>query len=89
MKAAIVNTWDTLMNSHYNPLRHMDMASQHDIMQALARMWSMIFSLTFLSIFYFGVVWGAHLLFIAGLCLTAATFKEGQRQALPSVNPDC
>ena len=83
MKTAILNAWQLVMDNRHNPLRHMDTASQHVIMQALAWMWSMIFSLAFLSIFHFGVVWGAHLLLIGGICFTVATFKEADRHALP------
>ena len=86
MKHAIINAWELVMDNRHNPLRHMDTASQHVIMQALAWMWSMVFSLAFLSIFHFGAVWAAHLIIIAGICFTVATFKEGERQARHQVD---
>jgi hypothetical protein len=83
MKNAIVNSWELVMDNQHNPLRHLDAASQHIVMQALAWMWSMAFSLTFLSIFHFGAVWGGHLIIIAAICFTVATFKQAEKQALP------
>ncbi len=84
MKTFIVETWDALMDSRHNPLRHLDLASQHYTMQVLAWMWSMVFSLSFLSIFQFGYVWGAHLLVIGGLGITVAVFKEAERREAES-----
>lgn len=85
MKTFIVETWDALMDSSHNPLRHLDLASQHYTMQVLAWMWSMVFSLSFLSIFQFGYVWGAHLLVIGGLAITVAVFKEAERREAEAV----
>jgi len=45
----------------------------------LGWMWSMVFSLSFLSIFQFGYMWGAHVLFIAGVCMTVAVFREAEK----------
>ncbi len=80
MKTAIVNTWDAFMNSSHNPLRHLDLASQHYFMQVLGWMWSMVFSLTFFSILEFGLTWGAHLLVIGGIAMTVALFREAEKQ---------
>jgi predicted membrane protein len=68
------------MDNRNNPLRHLDLASQHYFMQVLAWMWSMVFSLTFLSIFSFGLTWLAHVLVIAGIAMTVAVFKEAEKQ---------
>lgn len=77
----LTESYDMVMDSSKNPLRHLDLASQHYIMQALAWMWSMVFSLSFLSIFYFHYVWGAHLLILGGICLTVGIFRRAERQA--------
>jgi hypothetical protein len=82
MKKLIINSWDAVMDNRYNPLRHLDPASQHFMMQVLGWMWSMIFSLSFLSIFYFSVVWMAHLLLLGGVALTVATFRQAEKQSL-------
>jgi len=83
MKDFILGSWDAVMDHHRNPLRHLDLASQHYLMQVLGWMWSMVFSLTFLSIFQFGFTWLAHLCLIGGVCMTVALFREADRQALP------
>ncbi len=88
MKTFIVNSWDAVMNSERNPLRHLDMASQHYLMQILGWMWSMVFSLAFLSIFHFHYVWGAHILMAAGICFTVAVFKEAEKQQLEELRSD-
>jgi hypothetical protein len=89
MKTFIVNTWDALMDSRHNPLRHLDLASQHYFMQVLGWMWSMVFSLSFLSIFHFGYVWMAHLLVFGGVAMTVAVFREAEKQQVcPAVEPD-
>jgi hypothetical protein len=80
MRESIVNTWDAFMDSSHNPLRHLDLASQHYLMQVLAWMWSMVFSLTFFSILEFGMTWGAHLLVIGGIAMTVALFREAEKQ---------
>lgn len=80
MKQALVDSWNAVMDSRRNPLRHLDAASQHYFMQVLGWMWSMVFSLSFLSIFQFGYVWLGHLLVIGGICMTVAVFKEAEKQ---------
>jgi len=82
MKKFIVSSWDAVMNNEHNPLRHLDLASQHYVMQVLGWMWSMVFSLTFFSIFQFGFTWAAHLLVFAGVAMTVATFKEAEKRAI-------
>lgn len=81
MKKFIVDSWDAIMNSERNPLRHLDIASQHIVMQALAWMWSMVFSLMFFSIYHFGITWMLHMLFIAGMALTVSAFKMAEKKA--------
>ncbi len=87
MKKFIVDSWDAVMNSEHNPLRHLDIASQHIVMQALAWMWSMIFSLMFFSIYQFGITWALHMLFIAGMALTVSMFKVAEKEAATQANP--
>ena len=80
MKDFILSNWDAVMDSNHNPLRHLDLASQHYFMQVLGWMWSMVFSLSFLSMFQFGYVWLAHLLFTGGLVMTVAVFKQAEKR---------
>lgn len=78
MRSKILEQWDSLMDNRKNPLRHLDMATQHYFMQVLAWMWSMLFSLSFLSIFQFGITWLVHLFMIAGIFMTIAVFREAE-----------
>ena len=80
MKQMISESWDAVMDNRRNPLRHLDLASQHYFMQVLGWMWSMVFSLSFLSIFQFGWAWLGHLLVIGGIAFTVAVFKEAEKQ---------
>jgi hypothetical protein len=84
MKKFIVESYEMVMDSSKNPLRHLDLASQHYAMQVLAWMWSMVFSLSFLSIFYFHYVWVGHLLILGGICLTVAVFRTAENVRLQS-----
>jgi hypothetical protein len=81
MKETIVDSWNAVMDNQHNPLRHLDLASQHYFMQVLGWMWSMVFSLSFLSIFEFGLTWLAHLLVIGGIAFTVAVFREAEKQS--------
>ena len=82
MKTFIVDSWNAVMDNRHNPLRHLDLASQHYFMQVLGWMWSMVFSLSFLSIFSFGLVWMAHLLVFGGIAFTVAVFRESEKRRL-------
>ena len=68
------------MDSRYNPLKHLDQAGRHYFMQILAWMWSMIFSVSFLSIVQFGIVWLSHLLIIGGVFLTYEVFSRATKR---------
>ena len=87
MKQQIALTWRSVMDHKLNPLKHMGLAQRHYLMQVLAWMWSMIFSLSFLSIFAFGYVWMGHLLVIGGVFITISLFKRAetsQRERAPA-----
>lgn len=85
MKHFIVTSWDAVMDNRRNPLRHLDLASQHYFMQVLGWMWSMVFSLSFLSIFQFGYIWMAHLLIFGGIAMTVALFREAEKRSTRQV----
>lgn len=87
MKQQILMTWDAVMDHQYNPLRNAPMAARHYLMQVLAWMWSMIFSLSFLSIYAFGYVWVSHLLVVGGVFVTISIFKRAaanEQKLLPA-----
>lgn len=82
MQRFIVDSYNMVMDARKNPLRHLDLASQHYVMQVLAWMWSMVFSLAFLSVFYFHYVWGAHVLIAGGICFTVGVFRRAEKKEL-------
>ncbi len=89
MKNQIASTWKLVMDHRYNPLKHMKMQQRHLVMQMLAWMWSMIFSLSFLSIYVFGYVWAGHVLVIGGVFITFSIFeraKANREQLVPVEN---
>ena len=90
MKNAIFSSWNLVMDNRQNPLRHLDLANQHYLMQVLGWMWSMIFSLSFFSIFQFGYVWMAHVLVFGGAAMTVAVFRNAEHKSkvnhLPAKN---
>lgn len=81
MQSLIVNIRNLVMGNRYNPLRYLDTASQHYFIQVLAWVWSMIFLLSFLSIFQFHIMWLAHLLIIGGAFATISVFKHGESRS--------
>ena len=78
MKNQIAMSWNAVMDHRFNPLKHLDVRSGHFLMQVLSWMWSMIFSVSFLSIHYFGYVWLGHLLVIGGVFVTLAIFQRAE-----------
>ena len=88
MNKQLVMTWNAVMDHRFNPLKHLDVRSGHFLMQILSWMWSMIFSVSFLSIYQFGYVWVAHLLVIGGLFTTISIFKHAEaRRKKPAPVP--
>ena len=75
------NAYKLIMDSRYNPLRHIpDTNTRHLIMQMLAWMWCIIFSMWMGSIVVFGSSAIAHALLIAGVFITAGVFETAKRR---------
>ena len=67
------------MDSRYNPLSNIpDLQVRHLVMQILAWMWCIIFSMYIGSWFVMGITMVAHALFLAGIVLTVATFEAAK-----------
>ena len=81
MRTLIVDSWNHIMNHELNPLRHIpDLQTRHVVMQFLAWMWCIIFSMSLGSITVFGVSAVAHALLIAGIVVTVGTFETAKRK---------
>jgi len=75
------NIYNLIMDSRYNPLRHIpDNNTRHLVMQMLAWMWCIIFSMWMGSIVVFGISAIAHALLIAGVFITAGVFETAKRK---------
>jgi len=75
------NLYNLIMDSRYNPLRHIpDNNTRHLVMQMLAWMWCIIFSMWMGSIVVFGISAIAHALLIAGVFITAGVFETAKRK---------
>ena len=77
----LYNTYKLIMDSKHNPLSNIqDVTIRHLVMQLLAWMWCIIFSMWVGSITVFGVSAIIHALLIAGVFITAAVFETARRK---------
>ena len=75
------NVYKIIMDSKYNPLSNIqDVTIRHLVMQLLAWMWCIIFSMWVGSILVFGISAVIHALLIAGVFITAAVFETARRK---------
>ena len=80
MREFIVNGWEGVMNMNRNPLRHIpDMQVRHLILQILAWMWCITFSLFFSSWYVFGITVVGHFVLILAIVITVITFTASER----------
>ena len=80
MQTFIINSWNYIMNDKRNPLRHIeDLQTRHVVMQLLAWMWCIIFSMYLGSMWVFGITAVAHGLVVAGIVLTVGTFETAKK----------
>ena len=77
----MTNTYKLIMDSKHNPLSHIpDTNTRHMVMQVLAWMWCIIFSMYLGSIVAFGISAALHALIIAGVFITAGVFETSKRK---------
>ena len=73
--------YQSIMDSRYNPLANIqDVTTRHLVMQMLAWMWCIIFSMWMGSILIFGISAAIHAILIAGVFITAATFETARKK---------
>tara|TARA_Y100000114_G_scaffold94014_1_gene87384 strand:- start:555 stop:866 length:312 start_codon:yes stop_codon:yes gene_type:complete len=83
MKEIVYDSWNGVMNANVNPLRHIpDLQVRHLVLQILAWMWCIVFSMYVGSWFVMGISMIAHALFLAAIVVTVATFETAKK------NPD-
>ena len=77
----MIKLYKLIMDSKRNPLSNIpDTNTRHLIMQILAWMWCIIFSMWMGSIVVFGISAVAHALLIAGVFITAGVFETAKRR---------
>ena len=80
-KIAMVRVYHLVMDSRYNPLAHIpDTSTRHLVMQMLAWMWCIVFSMWMGSIVVFGVSAIVHAILLAGVFVTVGVFETAKRQ---------
>ena len=77
----IYDTWNSIMNHDRNPLKNIPHTNtRHMIMQVLAWMWCIAFSSYFSSMWIFGITAIAHIIILAAIAVTVATFETARRK---------
>ena len=77
----IYDTWESIMNHDRNPLKNIPHTNtRHMIMQVLAWMWCIAFSSYFSSMWIFGITAIAHIIILAAIAVTVATFETARRK---------
>ena len=79
MREFIYDSWNGIMNADVNPLKHIpDINTRHMVLQVLAWMWCIVFSMYVGSIFVMGITMIAHVIFLAAVVITVATFENAK-----------
>ena len=81
MREFIYDSWNGIMNAGINPLKHIpDTNTRHMVLQVLAWMWCIIFSMWMGSILVFGVSATIHAILLAGIFITVGVFETAKRK---------
>ena len=82
MRQFIYDSWNGIMDADVNPLKHIpDINTRHMVLQVLAWMWCIVFSMYVGSIFVMGVTMIAHVIFLAAIVITVATFETAKNNS--------
>ena len=74
------NLYNLIMNCELNPLSNIpDTNTRHMIMQILAWMWCIIFSMSIGSVIVFGISLFIHAVILAGIFITVGIFETAKR----------
>ena len=82
-RIAMIQLYHSIMDSRRNPLSHIpDTNTRHLVMQLLAWMWCIVFSMWMGSILVFGVSAAIHAILLAGIFVTVGVFETAKRKPL-------
>ena len=87
MRQYVYDWWNSVMDdfkdnvdAHY-PLRHIpDLNTRHMVLQVLAWMWCIVFSMWVGSFWIMGASMIAHAFILAAIVITVATFETAKRK---------
>ena len=81
MREFIYDSWNGVMDMDKNPLRHIpDLNTRHMVLQVLAWMWCIVFSMWVGSFWIMGASMIAHALILGAIVITVATFETAKRK---------
>ena len=81
MRQFVYDSWNSVMNADKNPLKNIpDLNTRHMVLQVLAWMWCIMFSLYLGSMWVFGITAIAHVFILAAVVLTVATFETARQR---------
>ena len=76
----MIRLYNLVMDSRHNPLSNIpDTTTRHLVMQMLAWMWCIVFSMWLGSIVVFGVSAAVHAILLAGIFVTVCVFETAKR----------
>ena len=76
----MISVYNLVMDSRHNPLSNIpDTTTRHLVMQMLAWMWCIVFSMWLGSIVVFGVSAAVHAVLLAGIFVTVGVFETAKR----------
>ena len=79
-RIAMIKFYSLVMDSRHNPLSNIpDTTTRHLVMQMLAWMWCIVFSMWMGSIVVFGVSATVHAILLAGVFVTVGVFETAKR----------
>ena len=83
MQKIIYNNWNLIMNHNINPLKNIpNTKSRHLIMQILAWMWCIVFSMYFGSLWVFGITTISHFLILGAIAMTVLSFENAKKNSI-------
>ena len=81
MQLTIYYLMNIVMNNNKNPLKNIpDTQVRHIIMQVLAWMWSLVFSMCFIILWIFGITTISYTMLLAAIVFTVLTFEIAKRK---------
>ena len=81
MSKFIADSWNCVMNMDHNPLKNIpSLPVRHMLMQVLAWMWVIVFTIASGTWAYAGMNVIVHTVLIAGTVLTVAVFEAARRK---------